>query len=74
MALVIEEAAVESLPVTVNPAIMSGTPVFKGTRVPIEALLDNLASGVLKSYCPVFQSRLLRRWDGELLRMERYSI
>jgi uncharacterized protein (DUF433 family) len=46
MTLVIEEEAVESLPVTVNPAIMSGTPVFEGTRVPIEALLDNLAAGV----------------------------
>lgn len=46
MNLVIEEEAVESLPITVNPAIMSGTPVFQGTRVPIEALLDNLAAGV----------------------------
>jgi uncharacterized protein (DUF433 family) len=46
MTLVIEEEAVESLPVTVDPAIMSGTPVFEGTRVPIEALLDNLAAGV----------------------------
>ena len=46
MTLVIEEEAVESLPITVNPAIMSGTPVFEGTRVPIEALLENLASGV----------------------------
>jgi uncharacterized protein (DUF433 family) len=46
MTLVIDEEAVESLPVTVDPAIMSGTPVFEGTRVPIEALLDNLAAGV----------------------------
>ena len=46
MTLVIEEEAVESLPITVNPAIMSGTPVFEGTRVPIEALLNNLAGGV----------------------------
>lgn len=46
MNLVIEEEAVESLPITVNPAIMSGTPVFEGTRVPIEALLENLAAGV----------------------------
>ena len=46
MTLVIEEEAVESLPISVNPAIMSGTPVFEGTRVPIEALLENLAAGV----------------------------
>jgi uncharacterized protein (DUF433 family) len=46
MTLVIEEEAVERLPITVNPLIMSGTPVFEGTRVPIEALLENLAAGV----------------------------
>ena len=46
MTLVIEEETVESLPISVNPNIMSGTPVFEGTRVPIEALLENLAAGV----------------------------
>ena len=46
MTLVIEEEIVESLPISVNPKIMSGTPVFAGTRVPIEALLENLAAGV----------------------------
>jgi len=46
MTLVIEEETVENLPITVSPAIMSGTPVFEGTRVPIEALLENLAAGV----------------------------
>lgn len=46
MTLVIEEAAVENLPITVDPQIMSGIPVFKGTRVPIEALLENLAAGI----------------------------
>ena len=46
MTLVIEEEAVENLPISVNPKIMSGTPVFEGTRVPIEALLENLAAGV----------------------------
>ena len=46
MTLVIEEETVENLPISVNPKIMSGTPVFEGTRVPIEALLENLAAGV----------------------------
>jgi len=46
MTLVIEEAAVDSLPITIDPQIMSGTPVFEGTRVPVEALLNNLAAGV----------------------------
>ncbi|HVS20407.1 MAG TPA: DUF433 domain-containing protein, partial [Pyrinomonadaceae bacterium] len=46
MTLVIEEEAVESLPISIDPEIMSGTPVFEGTRVPVEALLNNLAAGV----------------------------
>jgi len=29
-----------------NPKILRGTPVFKGTRVPIETLFDHLESGV----------------------------
>lgn len=46
MSLVIEEEIVDGLPITVDPEIMSGTPVFEGTRVPVEALMDNLAAGV----------------------------
>lgn len=34
------------VPITVDREIMSGTPVFTGTRVPVSALLDNLSSGV----------------------------
>ena len=35
----------QELPITVDPEILSGAPVFKGTRVPIEALWENLADG-----------------------------
>lgn len=31
--------------IVIDPDIMSGTPVFKGTRVPITTMLDYLASG-----------------------------
>lgn len=31
--------------ISVNPAVMSGAPVFKGTRVPIQTLLDHLEAG-----------------------------
>lgn len=31
--------------VQISPNIMSGTPVFKGTRVPVQALLDHLEAG-----------------------------
>ena len=46
MSLIIEEEVVERLPITVDPEIVSGTPVFEGTRVPVDALLNNLADGV----------------------------
>jgi len=46
MNLIIEEEVVERLPITVDPEIVSGTPVFEGTRVPVDALLNNLADGV----------------------------
>jgi len=46
MSLVIEEEAVERLPISIDPEVMSGTPVFEGTRVPVEVLLNNLAAGV----------------------------
>jgi uncharacterized protein (DUF433 family) len=32
--------------ININPEIMGGTPVFKGTRVPIETLFDHLESGI----------------------------
>ncbi len=31
--------------VTSDPNVVSGTPVFKGTRVPVQALLDHLEAG-----------------------------
>ena len=31
--------------VTSSPDVLSGTPVFAGTRVPVQALLDYLAGG-----------------------------
>jgi len=36
----------ENLPITVDREIMSGAPVFTGTRVPVAALLENLEAGV----------------------------
>ena len=46
MSLVIEKNEIASLPITINPDILGGTPVFRGTRVPVEALLSNLEAGV----------------------------
>ncbi len=35
----------ETLVITRRPDVMSGTPVFVGTRVPFQALLDYLEAG-----------------------------
>lgn len=32
----------EALPITIDPEVMSGVPVFQGTRVPIQTLFDYL--------------------------------
>jgi uncharacterized protein (DUF433 family) len=36
----------KDIPITVDPQIMSGVPVFTGTRVPVSAMLENLEAGV----------------------------
>lgn len=46
MPLFIEENEIASLQITVDPNILGGTPVFRGTRVPVDALLNNLEAGV----------------------------
>jgi len=46
MSLVIQENELASLPITIDPEILGGTPVFRGTRVPVDALLNNLEAGV----------------------------
>ncbi|GAB4043763.1 DUF433 domain-containing protein [Spirosoma jeollabukense] len=32
--------------INVDPELMGGTPVFRGTRVPIQSLLDHLQSNI----------------------------
>ncbi len=32
--------------INISPEILGGTPVFRGTRVPIETLFDHLESGI----------------------------
>ena len=36
----------QSYEIVSEKEILSGTPVFRGTRVPVAALIDNLESGV----------------------------
>lgn len=35
----------KSVAITVDPNIMSGAPVFRGTRVPVQTLFDYIADG-----------------------------
>jgi uncharacterized protein (DUF433 family) len=44
--LVLEEKEIAQLPISSDPEIMSGATVFRGTRVPVSALMDNLAAGL----------------------------
>jgi len=46
MTLVIGEKELSGLPVTIDPEILSGAPVFHGTRVPVDALISNLEAGL----------------------------
>jgi len=46
MTLTLEEEQIARLPITSDPEILSGATVFRGTRVPVAALLDNLAAGL----------------------------
>ena len=44
--LTLDDEQLARLPITVDPEILSGAPVFRGTRVPVAALLDNFAAGL----------------------------
>jgi uncharacterized protein (DUF433 family) len=44
--LTFEDEQLALLPITSDPEILSGATVFRGTRVPVAALLDNLAAGL----------------------------
>lgn len=46
MSLLIDEKEIDSLPITIDPEVLSGTPVFRGTRVPVDALLSNIEVGL----------------------------
>lgn len=74
MSIVIEENEIDSLPITVDPEILSGVPVFEGTRVPVEALLTNLEAGLsidefLENFPTVTRAQAL-----QLLEFSRFAL
>lgn len=46
MTLTIDEQEIDQLPITIDPEIVSGAPVFRGTRVPVDALVSNIEAGL----------------------------
>lgn len=44
--LTLEDEEIVQLPITSDPEVLSGATVFRGTRVPVAALLDNLTAGL----------------------------
>lgn len=50
MSAVAENKSVAGGEVVSNPEILGGTPVFRGTRLPIQALFDYLADGLSLDY------------------------
>jgi len=55
---------IDHSPITSNRAVMSGTLVFRGTRVPVQALLDYLQDGFsLQQFLEFFPS--VAREDAE---------
>ncbi|MDX2285723.1 MAG: DUF433 domain-containing protein [Bacteroidia bacterium] len=44
------------LPITIDPEIVSGTPVFTGTRVPVRTLFDWLETETLDAFLENFPS------------------
>lgn len=45
MRIIFDPSDLQKLPVTVDPQVLGGRPVFAGTRVPVDALWSNLADG-----------------------------
>ena len=46
MTFVLAQDEIDDLPITIDPEIVSGAPAFSGTRVPIDALINNLEDGL----------------------------
>jgi uncharacterized protein (DUF433 family) len=44
--MTLEDEQIAQLPITSDPEVLSGATVFRGTRVPVAALLDNLTAGL----------------------------
>ena len=63
------------LPISVDPEVLSGAPVFRGTRVPVQTLIDYILDGeTLETFLGNFPTvrredavRLLQHFNESLL-------
>lgn len=65
--------------IVVDPAVLAGKPVIKGTRISVELLLDRLADGwshddILAAYPQLTREQVLAavRFASELFKEERF--
>ena len=81
MALILDEAELRQLPVNVDPDVVSGALVFRGTRVPVDALIENLKAGLtlsefLENFPTVSRDQalqVLEHWRQTLRRLAKAS-
>ena len=81
MQLVMDEAELRQLPISIDPEVMSGVPVFRGTRVPVDTLIENLEAGLtLDEFLDNFPTvrrdqavQLLEHWKRTLRRLAEAS-
>lgn len=81
MPLIIDETELQQLPVSADPEVVSGALVFRGTRVPVEALIENLEGGLtLDEFLDNFPTvtreqaiQVLEHWRRTLRRLARAS-
>jgi len=66
--------------INIDPEILGGTPVFKGTRVPIESLFDHLEKGIsldefLEGFPTVERTQAVRLLEiaGEILTSNKFK-
>ena len=48
--------------INIDAEILGGTPVFRGTRVPIESLFDNLEAGMSLEADIILEKQTLAKW------------
>lgn len=60
--------------ITMDPEVLGGVPVFKGTRVPVKSLFDYMASNyTLDEYCECFPS-VTREMACQVLEQSEFAL